>query len=167
MTSTHYLMKLVAGVPNRRPAWYFDVTQQGEGLSDVGTHLVDIVPWTLFPDQAINWKTDIKLVAAKRRPTVVTKAAFARVTGELDFPAYLHGQMKSDKLDYYCNTHLDYTIRGVHVHMDVLWDFEQPVSEGDTYIATFRGHQGQGGNPPDQGARLDAGAVHRPDRVAR
>lgn len=139
MTSTHYLMKLVAGVPNRRPAWYFDVTQQGEGLSDVGTHLVDIVPWTLFPNQAINWKTDIKLVAAKRRPTVVTKADFSRVTGEADFPPYLAGQIRNDRLDYYCNTHLDYAIRGVHVHMDVLWDFEQPVSEGDTYLATFRG----------------------------
>jgi predicted dehydrogenase len=49
MESVHYLLKLVAGVPNRRPAWFFDIQQQGEGLTDIGTHLVDLVPWVLFP----------------------------------------------------------------------------------------------------------------------
>ena len=32
MKSMHYLLKEVAGVPNRRPAWFFDIHQQGEGL---------------------------------------------------------------------------------------------------------------------------------------
>ena len=32
--SVHHLLKKVAGVPNLRPAWYFDVGQQGEGLAD-------------------------------------------------------------------------------------------------------------------------------------
>src|SRR5262249_21109831 len=32
LESVHYLMKSVAGVPLRRPAWFFDTTQQGEGL---------------------------------------------------------------------------------------------------------------------------------------
>ena len=45
----HYLRKVVAGFPNPRPAWYFDVTQQGEGLADTGVHLVDRVHETLFP----------------------------------------------------------------------------------------------------------------------
>jgi hypothetical protein len=31
MESVHYLLKLVAGAPNIRPAWFFDNTQQGEG----------------------------------------------------------------------------------------------------------------------------------------
>jgi predicted dehydrogenase len=139
MTSTHYLMKLVAGVPNRRPAWYFDTRIQGEGLADVGTHLVDIVPWTVFPGQAMDWTKDVALLAATRRPTKVSKADFARVTGEADFPASVAGSVTDGVLDYYCNTYLDYSIRGVHVHMDVLWDFEQPVNEGDTYMAAFRG----------------------------
>ena len=34
-----------------RPAWFFDTDEQGEGLNDIGTHLVDLVQWTLFPDQ--------------------------------------------------------------------------------------------------------------------
>src|SRR5262245_30209603 len=33
MESVHCLEKQVAGVPLRRPAWFFDVAQQGEGLS--------------------------------------------------------------------------------------------------------------------------------------
>ena len=32
MESVHYLLKMVAGAPNIRPAWFFDNTQQGEGL---------------------------------------------------------------------------------------------------------------------------------------
>jgi hypothetical protein len=51
MASVHHIMKQVAGVPNFRPAWFFDVTQQGESLADVGTHLVDRVHSTLFPEQ--------------------------------------------------------------------------------------------------------------------
>jgi len=54
LESVHHLMKSVAGVPLRRPAWFFDTTQQGEGLTDVGTHLVDLVPWMLFPNQALD-----------------------------------------------------------------------------------------------------------------
>jgi hypothetical protein len=30
LDGVHYLMKTVAGVPNLRPVWFFDVTQQGE-----------------------------------------------------------------------------------------------------------------------------------------
>src|SRR5215469_16989445 len=41
MTSLHHLMKIVSGVPNPRPPWYFDVRQQGDALADIGTHLVD------------------------------------------------------------------------------------------------------------------------------
>jgi hypothetical protein len=34
--SVHHLMKVVAGVPLRRPAWFFDVAETGDGLADVG-----------------------------------------------------------------------------------------------------------------------------------
>ncbi|MFQ8805711.1 MAG: putative oxidoreductase C-terminal domain-containing protein [Alistipes indistinctus] len=32
-----------------RPAWYYDVTQQGEGIADVTTHLIDLAAWKCFP----------------------------------------------------------------------------------------------------------------------
>ncbi len=34
---------------------------KGKGLTDVGTHLVDLVQWTLFPDQALNYRQDIQV----------------------------------------------------------------------------------------------------------
>src|SRR5579884_4053505 len=57
--SVHHVMKAVAGVPLRRPAWFFDIDEYGEGLADVGTHVVDLVQWTAFPDQAIDYRNDI------------------------------------------------------------------------------------------------------------
>ena len=35
--SVHHLFKYVSGKPLRRPAWFFDVAQQGEGLVDITT----------------------------------------------------------------------------------------------------------------------------------
>lgn len=41
--SVHHFSKIVAGVPLRRPQWFFDVRQNGEGIVDVTTHLVDLI----------------------------------------------------------------------------------------------------------------------------
>ena len=54
MESVHYFSKTVAGSPLKRPTWFFDVRQEGEGMQDVGTHLVDLVQWEAFPDQALS-----------------------------------------------------------------------------------------------------------------
>ena len=51
--SVHHFFKYVSGNPIKRPAWYFDTDQQGEGLVDVTTHLVDLVQWGCFPEQII------------------------------------------------------------------------------------------------------------------
>lgn len=139
MESVHYLMKLVAGVPNRRPPWYFDVRRQGEGLTDVGTHLVDMVQWQLFPGQAIDAAKDVVVHAAERKATPVPLEGFRKVTGEAEFPEYLRGDVENAVLRYYCNTHVAYALRGVQVKLHVLWDFEQPMSDGDKHYACYRG----------------------------
>ncbi len=139
MESKHFLMKTVAGVPLRRPNWYFDVVMQGEGLSDVGTHLVDLVPWLLLPAQAISCTSDLTLVAAKRWPTVLTKEDYQRVTGEADFAPFLAEAVHGGKLEYFCNTLVSYTVRGIHVKLNVLWDYEAEAGSGDTHFAVFRG----------------------------
>ncbi len=139
MESVHYLLKMVAGLPNRRPAWFFDVQQQGEGLPDVGTHLVDLVQWILFPDKALDYRKDIAVQAARRWPTVLTKAEFQRVTGEPDFPEFLRPQLKDSGLQYYCNTLVSYALRGVHVKLNVLWNYESAPGSGDTHFAWFKG----------------------------
>ena len=139
MESVHYLMKLVAGLPLLRPAWFFDVNQQGEALSDVGTHLVDLVQWNLYPEQLIDTQKDIQMVAAKRWPTVMTLGDFQKVTGEKAFPDYLDPVIKDGKLNYFCNTQVTYALKGVHTKLDVLWKYEAAPGTGDTHLAVFRG----------------------------
>jgi len=139
MESVHHLMKIVAGAPNLRPAWFFDIKQQGEGLSDVGTHLVDLVPWMLFPEQPIDYRREINVIAAKRWPTVMTLSEFQRVTNETGFPDYLAPYLKDGKLEYYCNTLVSYTVRGIHTKLNTVWNYEAPAGAGDTHFAVFRG----------------------------
>ena len=103
MESVHHLMKTVAGAPNIRPVWFFDSDQQGEGLNDIGTHLVDLVQWTLFPEQSLDHRKDLKILGAYRWPTMIPRAEFRRVTRE-DFPPELAPRVKADSLEYFCNT---------------------------------------------------------------
>lgn len=134
----HHIMKQVAGVPNLRPAWFFDVAQQGESLADVGTHLVDRAHSTLFPDQAIDYRADIRVLAASRWPTVLDRTQFRQVTGEADWPHYLQPWIKTDALEYLCNTHIQYEIRGVHVAIETRWDWEAEAGD-DRHTACYRG----------------------------
>src|SRR5436190_1075267 len=139
MESVHRCMKTVAGAPNIRPAWFFDTAEQGEGFNDIGTHLVDLVQWTLFPDRAIDYKADVKVLAAQRWPTVIAEDDFRRVTGEARFPAALSGSIKDGKLEYYANTLVSYTLRGVNTKLNVIWDWEAPAGSGDTHFAFYTG----------------------------
>jgi len=138
MASTHHIMKQVAGVANPRPPWFFDITQQGEGLADVGTHLVDRVHSTLFPECAIDYRRDIGVYTASRWPTIVDAAQFGRVTGEAGWPDYLEPWVKSDALEYFCNTRVQYEIRGVHVALETQWNWEAEAGD-DTHTAVYRG----------------------------
>ena len=135
--SVHHLMKVVAGVPLRRPAWFFDVNEYGEGLADVGTHVIDLVQWTAFPNEAVDYEKDIQLRSARRWPTVMTKSDFERVTGQKEFPASLAAHIKDGKLAYDCNNSVHYTVRGAHVALDVRWNWESET--GDVYEASFQG----------------------------
>ncbi len=139
MESVHHLLKVVAGLPNRRPAWFFDVDQQGESVPDVGTHLVDMVQWELFPEHPIDFRKDVQVLSAKHWPTTLTKEEFQKVTGEADFPPYLLPHVRDAKLDYYCNGQVCYVLRGAHVKLDVLWRYEAPPGTGDTHFAWFKG----------------------------
>jgi predicted dehydrogenase len=137
--SVHHILKIVAGAPNIRPAWFFDVAQQGEGVADVGTHLVDLAQWMLFPEQPIDYRRDINILSARRWPTVLTLDQFKRVTNEPKFPDFLASNLKNDRLDYFCNGSMTYALRGVHTKLDVLWNYEAPAGGGDTHVAIFKG----------------------------
>jgi predicted dehydrogenase len=138
MESVHNLMKLVSGVPNIRPPWFFDTAEQGEGFNDIGTHLVDLVQWTLFPEKAIDYHTDIRIDAAQRWPTWIPEDDFRKVTGEPGFPDALRPSIKDGKLEYFCNTLVSYTLRGIHTTLNVIWDWQAPGG-ADTHFAFYRG----------------------------
>jgi predicted dehydrogenase len=135
--SIHHLMKVVAGIPLRRPAWFFDVNEYGEGLADVGTHVVDLVQWTAFAHDAVDYRKDVHLLGARRWPTILSRSDFERVTGEKEFPASLAARVKDGMLDYDCNNSVRYTVRGAHVALDIRWNWES--QSGDVYEAAFRG----------------------------
>ncbi|HTW54177.1 MAG TPA: putative oxidoreductase C-terminal domain-containing protein [Stellaceae bacterium] len=138
MTSLHHLMKIVSGVPNPRPPWYFDVRQQGDALADIGTHLVDRVHGTLFPDSALSAE-DIAVAAVQRWPTMLDLGQFRQVTGGADWPDYLDDAVAGGTLAYQCNAHLDYAVRGVHVGLDMIWEWLEPPGGGDTHTEIWRG----------------------------
>jgi predicted dehydrogenase len=156
MESIHYLKKTVAGAPNPRPVWFFDTEQQGEGLNDIGTHLVDLTQWTLFPDQVIDYRKDVQVLRAQRWPTLIPRAEFRSVTRE-DFPAFLSARVKDDRLEYFCNTLVDYTLRGAHVGLSVIWDWEPAPGTGDSHFAYYRGSRAR------VEIRQGAAERHRPE----
>jgi predicted dehydrogenase len=139
MESVHYLKKVVAGAPNIRPPWFFDTAEQGEGFNDIGTHLVDLVQWTLFPEQAIDASSDIRVLSAQRWPTTISEPDFRSVTNEARFPQSLSASVKDGTLEYFCNTLVSYTLRGNHIKLNVIWDWEPPAGGGDTHFAVYRG----------------------------
>lgn len=138
--SVHHLFKYVAGRPLKRPAWYFDVRQQGEGIVDVATHLVDLVMWGAFPEEVIDYEQDIRMISARHWPTMVTRPQYERVTGLTDFPGYLQEKVDDQGvLSYYCNGEMVYTLRGVHSKVSVIWDYEAPEGGGDTHFSIMKG----------------------------
>ena len=138
--SVHHFAKLVSGAPITRPAWFFDTTQQGEGLVDITTHLVDLVQWECLPDTALDYRRDVQVLRARRWPTVLTREQFAQVTGLADYPPFLRKDVAADgTLHVHANGEIDYVVRGVHAKVSVLWHFEAPPGAGDTHYSAMRG----------------------------
>jgi predicted dehydrogenase len=137
--SVHYISKLVSGTPIKRPAWFLDVTQQGEGIVDITTHLVDLVQWECFPGAIVDYRNDIEIVSARRWPTEITPAQFERVTQLCEFPAYLKKDVQPNgNLHAYMNGEIVYRIKGVYAKVATIWDFEAAVG-GDTHFSSMRG----------------------------
>lgn len=137
--SVHHFFKFVSGNPLTRPAWFFDVTQQGEGIVDVTTHLVDLVQWECFPEQILDYKQDVELVDANRWTTPLTKEQFKQVTGMDSYPAYLQKDVENDTLKVYSNGDLVYKLKGVHAKISVIWNYTFPEGGGDTHYSVMKG----------------------------
>ena len=137
--SVHHFFKLVSGKPLTRPAWYFDVSQEGEGIVDVTTHLVDLIQWECFPDTTLDYKKDIQMLSARRWPTVISPLQFKQSTQLDSFPAMLKPYLRDTLLDVYANGEMNYTLKGVHARVSVKWNFEPPAGTGDTHYSILRG----------------------------
>lgn len=138
--SVHHFYKYVSGTVLTRPAWFMDVSQQGEGIVDVTTHLVDLVQWACFPEQIINYPNDIKIVSAKRWTTDMTLSEFKAITKLDSFPAYLKKDVVNDSiLKVYSNGEINYTLKGVHAKVSVIWRYKAPEGAGDTHYSIMRG----------------------------
>ena len=138
--SVHYFFKSVSGKPLIRPTWFFDVTQQGEGLADVSTHLVDLVQWQCFPDQALDYAKDIQVLTAKHWATEIPLSNFKAVTQSDAFPDFLKPHITKDSiLQVFSNGTIQYTIKGVQIKTTVAWNYQAPPGSGDTYACTMRG----------------------------
>ncbi|TAL72349.1 MAG: oxidoreductase [Bacteroidetes bacterium] len=138
--SVHHFSKIVSGSPLLRPPWFFDVEQQGEGIADVTTHLVDLVQWECFPEQILK-TVDIKMVAAKRWSTIISLDEFKGVTGSDSFPDYLQKDIKGDKLNVFANGEMIYQIKGIFAKVSVEWKYEAPPGGGDTHYSVMHGTQ--------------------------
>jgi predicted dehydrogenase len=137
--SVHYFAKRVSGVPLVRPAWFFDTAQQGEGIVDITTHLVDLVQWACFPGVALDYRKDVDVLRARRWPTTLSRAQFAQMTKLAEWPDFLASQASGGSLDVFAHGRIDWALRGVHARVSVRWDFEAPPGAGDTHQSTLRG----------------------------
>jgi predicted dehydrogenase len=139
MESVHYFYKYVSGSVLTRPAWFFDVKQEGEGLQDVGVHLVDLAQWLVFPDKTIDYKKDIQFNNAKRWAGDITLSQFNAITKMNGFPDFLKNNVVKDSiLKVYANGSVNYKLFGVNIKVTAKWDFK--ASEGsDTHYAVLHG----------------------------
>ncbi len=136
--SVHNFSKVVAGAQLKRPQWFFDPEQQGAGIVDVMTHLVDLVQWEVFPEVTLK-PADAKVLSARRWATPLTLEQFGRVTGAKEFPAFLGAYVKDGVLNAPANGEFTYTLKGVHAKVSVTWEFEAPPGAGDTHFSVMRG----------------------------
>jgi len=137
----------------RRPAWFFDVQQQGNGVTDVTTHLADLVLWTCFPAQSIRYEQDVNIESATVWPTMITAEQFKKVTRVDIYPDFLQAYEQNGVLKVFSNGEIIAALKGVWVRLTARWDFEPPPGKSDTYYSEIQGTRAtliiKPGNPSD------------------
>ena len=151
-SSVHHFSR---GGKGSRPAWYFDVLQQGEGVVDVTTHLIDLAFWKSFPEQAIDYNKDIKVLDANHSAVHLTKSEFSAATSLSDIPLSLAPYVKDSMLSIFASGNISFTVKGVYAGVNVEWraatpkggnDIRNAYAEGDKCIVMIE--QAFGRNKP-------------------
>ena len=77
---------------------------------------------------------DLDIASASRWPTRVNLAQFRQLTGEDRWPDDLEPWRTGDALDCFCNGRADYRVRGIHIRLEVRWDWQAEHGD-DTHHA--------------------------------
>jgi len=137
--SVHHFYKYVAGLPLQRPPWFFDIEQEGAGIVDVSTHLVDLILWECFPEQPVH-KNEVEVVQASQWATEISTNEYERVTGLSVYPDYLGKYLTEDSvLNVFSNGEIVFTVRNIFGKVSVIWNFEAPEGSADTHFSIMRG----------------------------
>ena len=139
LESVHHLKKWVAGRPLARPWWWFDPAISGEAIADVGTHLADLAIGFIAPSQAVDYRSDIRLLDADRWPLILSEEQFRLMTMLPGYPEELRSRVVEGQLYYAGNSAATLLIRGVHVKLSTTWEFEAPAGGGDIHHAVAHG----------------------------
>jgi predicted dehydrogenase len=135
-SSVHHFYR---GGKGTRPAWYFDVLQQGEGVVDVTTHLIDLSFWKTFPEQSIDYQKDIQMVGATHGPVYLSRAEFTAATSLPAIPLSLAAYMKDSTLSVFANGSINYILKGVYTKVEVEWRAATPPGGNDIRKAYAEG----------------------------
>ena len=140
--SVHHLEKTVNGAPLRRPAWFFDVRVQGDGVADIPTHMVDQAQRVVAAVRARSTHSKgeaPELTGVRRWATTVPLALFTRVTGEREFPPEIRDAVTGSELSYHGNAELAFRLDGIAVALETRWDLSAPAGGGDSHRTVIRG----------------------------
>jgi hypothetical protein len=100
---------------------------------------VDLVQWECFPEQSLD-TTDVSIVSAKRWTTSMTRNQFKAITKLETFPDYLTKNSVNDStIAIYSNGEINYTLRGIHAKVSVIWAYKAKEGTGDTHYSIMRG----------------------------
>lgn len=135
-SSVHHYYR---GGKGTRPDWFFDVLEQGEGIVDVTTHLIDLTFWKAFPDEPIDYQNEIKVLSAKHWPVTLTQKEFSIATSLPEIPASLNKYMKDSLLTVFANGSITYDVKGVNIEVDVEWRAATPPNGNDIRSAYAEG----------------------------
>ncbi len=139
--SVHHLLKVVNGAPLRRPSWYYDTRIQGDGLTDIQSHMADQAQWVTGDGRGFAFERDYELEDARLWSTPVPRDVFRASTGLDDFPESLAPRVDTGVLHLACNGEIRYRLRGVPVRQRAEWGQREPEGGGDALRTTIRGER--------------------------
>ncbi len=101
-------------------------------------HLVDLAQWMIASEQGADYARNVFLTAARQWPTDIPLNIFSRITGLGAFPDVVRHVVTDGVRRYPCNAKINYTLRGVPVEVDAIWNLAIPEGGGDTHYGILR-----------------------------